>query len=390
MPKLRFFLAWIAVSTLGAISLRAQQVCPGLPYLADTPEDELMQAVNGAEKTEDQIAALDKYAKEHGDSKFMPCVEEYYTIANLKLNHVDQVIEHGEKGLSGSYADVMLIMNLTKAYIASGKVGDAVFAALIKAPEQLKAESSPARPPNVADAEWQKSLEDLAAQAKDERAYLEYGFLQLLPRVPDGNKRVQFLDQFVQAYPDSPNAAKVNLNYFLAYQMTNNPAKASEYGEKAVASDPTSLETLNAVADYYAVTLQSNLDKANEDAKKALELATNMKKPEGLSDDQFKSYRDNHLGLAHATLGYVSFLKGTKTHKVAPAIQEFKTAADLLGGNPTLQGRTLYYLGYAYEVLYPPNHRLASEALVRASAIDNPWQGQARTLLAKVKAAAGQ
>jgi len=35
--------------------LQAQQVCPGLPYVANTPEDELMQAVNGAEKPEDGI-----------------------------------------------------------------------------------------------------------------------------------------------------------------------------------------------------------------------------------------------------------------------------------------------------------------------------------------------
>lgn len=372
-----------------ACSLGAQQVCPGLPYVANTPEDELMQAVNGAENPQEQIAALDKFAQAHADSKFMPCVQEYYTMVYLKLNQYDQAIEHGEMGLSGNYQDVMLLTNVTKAYIASGKISDSALEFVLKAPEQIKAEANPPRPQNVKDEEWKKNLEELAEQAKDQRAYMEYAFFLLLPRLTDATKRVQFLDRFVQAYPESTNVAKINLQYFLAYQVANDPAKASEYGEKAIAADPTNLETLNGVADYYATTLQNNLDKAEGYAKKVLDLAPAMKKPEGMSDDQLKAYQDNHLGLAHATLGYIAFLKGSKTHKVAPAIQEFKTAVDLLGGNPVLQGRTLFYLGYAYEVLSPPNHKLAAEALTRAAGIPNPWQGQAQDLLAKVKKAGG-
>lgn len=381
---------FVAVLTLCAAPLRAQQVCPGLPYVANTPEDELMQEVNGAETPQEQIAALDKFAQEHADSRFMPCVHEYYTMAYLKLNQYDQVIEHGEKGLSGDYRDVMLTMNLAKACIASGKVSDTVFDAIMKGPETIKGETNPAKPPNVKDEEWQKTLEEYAEQGKEQRAYMEYAFLQLLPGVTDAGKRIQVLDGFVQAYPDSPNAGKINLQYFLSYQMANNPAKAAEYGEKAIAAEPTNFETLNAVADYYAITLQSNLEKATEYSNKVLSLAPAAKKPEGTSDEQFKPYVDSQLGVAHATLGYVAFLRGSKTHKVAPAIQEFQTAVDLLGANPALQGRTLFYLGYAYEVLAPANHKGAIDALTRSASLASPWQAQAQDLLGKVKKAAGQ
>ncbi len=380
--RLALIFGWLAAPQ----GLQAQQVCPGLPYMADTPEDELMQAVNGAENPQEQIAALDKYAQAHADAKFIPCVHEYYTMAYLKLNQYDQALDHGEKGLAGSYQDMMLIMNLVKAYLASGKVGDPVFAALIKAPEQIKAESNPPKPPNVSDPEWQKTLQDLADQGKDMRNYLEYAFLQLLPRVPDGMKRVQILDDFMKAYPDTSNAGQMNLQYFVAYKLANNAAKADEFGEKAVAADPTNVATLNILADDYA-TQTINLDKAAEYAKKAADLAPTMKKPDGMTDDLFKTTRDSQMGLAHATLGYVAYLKGAKTHKVGPAIPEFKTAIDLLGGNPALQARTLYYLGYAYEVIIPANHKLAADALARAAAIPSPWQGQAQSLLAKVKAA---
>jgi tetratricopeptide (TPR) repeat protein len=369
-----------------ACPLGAQQVCPGLPYVANTPEDELMQAVNGAESPQEQIAALDKFAQAHADSKFMPCVNEYYTIAYLKLNNYDKVIEQGEKGLASNYQDMMLMLNVLKGYVASGKVGDSAFDIIMKAPEQAKSESNPPKPPNVSAAEWQKTLQELAEQAKDETAYVEYAFFQLLPRVTDGNKRAEILDRFTKAYPDSQNVAQINFNYFIAYKMANNAAKVDEYAEKAVAADPNNVGTLNLVADDY-VTRQTNLDKAEDYAKRALDLAPNMKKPEGMSDDQFKSIRDSQLGLAHATLGYVAFLKGSKTRKLAPAIQEFKTAIDLLGSNPELQGRTLYYLGYAYEVIFPANHDGAIEALDRAANLQTSWKDQAADLLAKVKKA---
>jgi tetratricopeptide (TPR) repeat protein len=385
----KLFLALLLTGDLFvAAPLMAQQVCPGYSIVINTPEDELTLAYNGAENPQEQIAALDKFAAEHPDSKFMPCAQEYYTMAYMKLGNYDKVIEHGEKGLA-EHEDLMLIMNVTKACIASGKLNDAVFETVFKAPERIKAESMPSRPTTVSDEEWKKTADEAEAQAKEWDAYMEYAFFQLLQREPDAKKRVQWLDRFVQAYTESPNAGKTNLQYFLAYQALNDTAKASEYGEKAVAAAPNSLEILNAVADYYATTLQTNLEKAEEYAKKVVELAP-AAKPEGMPEDQLKAYRDNHLGLAHATLGYVDFVRGSKAHKVAPAIQEFKAAVDLLGANPAYQGRTLFYLGYAYEVNTPANHKLAAEALTRAASISSPWQGQAADLLGKVKKAMGE
>ncbi len=384
----RLLLIVLTLGFLAAGPLMAQQVCPGYSIVVNTPEDELTLAYNGAENPQEQVAALDKFVQEYPDSKFMPCAREYYTMAYLKLNDFDKVIENGEKGLA-EHADLMLIMNITKAYVASGKISDTAFETALKAPEQIKAESSPSRPTGMSEEEWKKILEEATSQAREWDAYMEYAFFQLLQREPDAKKRVEWLDRFVPAYPESPNAGKINLQYFLAYQMVNDAAKATEYGEKAVGADPANLEILNAVADYYATTLQTNLEKAEQYARKVIGLAPAVK-PEGMSEDQLKAYRDNHLGLAHATLGYVAFLAGSKTHKVAPAIQEFKTAVDLLGGNPMYQGRTLFYLGYAYEVLAPANHKLAAEALTRAASIASPWQGQAQELLGKVKKAMGQ
>jgi tetratricopeptide (TPR) repeat protein len=374
--------------SLMALPLRAQTPCPTLSVVVNTPEDELMLAVNGADKPEDQIAALEKFAQAHSDSKFLPCVYEYLTSTNVKLNNFDKAIEWGEKDAAAGYGDLNLTINLLKAYVSSGKVSDSAFDLIAKAPELIKTENTPSRPPKATDEEWQKMQQDLAEQVKEERAYMEYACFQLLPRVTDAAKRIQYLDAFAKAYPDTTSVSQLNFQYLMAYDMANNGAKADEYGEKAIAADPSNVEALNLVAYDYS-NRRVSLDKATDYAKKVVSLVPQMKKPEGASDDQFKAQQNNQLGMAHLTLGYVSFQKAGKTRKVAPAIQEFQKAVDLLSANPNLQGAALFYLGSAYEFEYPPNHKSAIEALTRAADIQSPWQGQARDLLAKVKHAAG-
>ncbi|MGH9453882.1 MAG: hypothetical protein ACRD2O_07930, partial [Terriglobia bacterium] len=193
------------------------------------------------------------------------------------------------------------------------------------------------------------------------------------------------LDAFAKAYPGD-NAADLNLAYFFAYKGLNNIAKADEYGEKAIAADPDNVQALNLVAFDYAFS-RSNPTQAAAYAHKALQLAPTLKKPEGMTDDQFSQQRDTQLGLAHLTLGYVDFLNAGRTKRVLPAEQEFKTAIELLKSQPGYQAQALYFLGNAYEFQAPPNHRLAAEALTRAAGIQSPWQGQARELLTKVKSA---
>jgi len=384
---------FVSLAILGwlmfAGSLGAQQVCPGLPYVANTPEDDLMQAVSGAEKPEEQIAALDNYAHEHADSKFMPCAYEYYSIAYLKLNNYDKAIEYAGKGLSSDYKDVMLMMNVVKGYVGGGKVSDSVFEIINQLPDVITAESHPSRTMKVSDAEWEKMQQDNAGLASDEHAYAVYAFFQLLPRVSDPGKRLDLLDKFLKAYPDEAdkNAKQIDYDYFVAYKMGNKADKAVEYGEKTLAIDPDNLVVRNLLAYDYA-TGRTNPDKAVEYAKKALELAGQMKKPEGVTDAQFQQERDNQSGMAHLSLGYVNFTRSAKTKKLQPAIEELKTAAALLAANPELQGQALYYLGYAYESGYPANHRAAIEALTKATSLPSSWKAQAADLLAKVKRAA--
>lgn len=368
--------------------LAAQTVCPGYSIIINTPEDALTLAYNGAESPQDQVAELDKFMAANADSKFVPCAHEYYTMAYLKLNNYDKVIEHGEKAIALGQRDVMTSLNLVKAYVASGKVSNGGFDALLGAVEPIRDESNPSRPAGTRDEDWKKEMDAAQAVAGDWRAYMEYAFFQLIPREPDGSKRIEWLDKFAQAYPEHANAAPLLFQYFLACKISNQPDKAMEAGEKLIAADPNNLVGTNMLA-YDLAFEKKNPVRAEELARKALELAAGMTKPEGITDEQLEADQNNQSGMARLTLGYVAFARAEKTRKVAPAIEDLRKAVDLLPGNPMLQAQALYLLGSAYEYQYPPNHRLAIDVLNRAAGISSPYQGASQKLLADVKKAAG-
>jgi tetratricopeptide (TPR) repeat protein len=386
------FCAFLLVAMgMATLPLWAQQPCPSFTVAVNSDEDHLMLAVNGADTPQQQLAALDGFAKEHADSKFMPCVNEYYASVNLKLKDYDKSIEYAEKDLAVNYQDLNLYLTLLRAYASSTKVSDTVFEVINKVPDQAKAETStPMRPVKATDEEWAKIQKDSQELAKDSHDYAVWAFFQVLPRVTDPAKQIQVLETFLKTYPDveKDDAAQVNTVYFQAYQRQGNLDKTVEYGDKIIAADPNNVVALNTLGLVYAFYLSHpSTEKAASYAQKALTAAQGLKKPEGVDDAVFKKEQDTQLGMAHLTLGYAAFVRAQRTLKLTPAIDELKVASNLLDGNPALQGQALYYLAYAYEDGVPANHRAAMEALNKAVTLPGPFQAQAQALLAKVKAA---
>lgn len=389
-----FYAVILAGWIVSALPLAAQEHCT---VVINSPEDQLMLAVNGADTPQEQIDALDKYAQAHPTSAFMPCVYESYTAAYLKLNQFDKAVEYGEKDVAANFWDMNMALNLLRGYVGSGKVSDTAFSVIMKMPELINQQGSIARPPKASDADWQKMQQNAASLANEDRAYVEYAFLQLLPRLTDPTQRLTMLDKFLQTYPDlaQKDAGVLNYQYATAYTMANQVEKADEYAEKAIAADPNNVEALNLLAFDYAIQRQTNLGKAAADAKQVIAVVPTQKKPDGMGDDQFQAQQNNELGMAHLSLGFSELIgashgKRFATHaEMASAIQELKTAGTLLASNPRLQGGALFYLANAYEEEYPAEHHDAIEALTQAIALQSPWQPRAQDLLEKVKKAGG-
>ncbi|MEJ2009599.1 MAG: hypothetical protein P8Z30_15825 [Acidobacteriota bacterium] len=375
-----------------SVPLAAQQAhtCSDFSIVIGSPEDTLMTAVNAASDANAKISILEKFAQEHSDSTYMPCVNQLLTKNYVSLNQFDQASAAGQKSVAANYLDVSFLENLLRAYMGSGKVGNAPFDLIMKAAPQIKAETQVSRSVGESDAQYEAAKKSAMQQAKNDTNYMVYAFFRLLPQLTDLNQKIKLLDQFTQAYPNvaKEQAGRVNYGYALAYAQANQPQKADEYGEKAIAADPNHIDALNFVAYDYAVRLHVNQAKAEEYAQKVLTILPTIKKPAGVSDEAFKAQQDTQEGMARLTLGYIEMAKTSRSHKTGPAIKEFQQAADLLKANPELQGQAYYFLGYAYENLYPANHHGAMTALEHAAGIHCSVQSQARELLEKVRRAA--
>ena len=372
--------------------LAAQQAhsCSKFTVIVGSPEDKLMLAMNGASDPNAKVALLEKFAQEHSDSNYLPCAEQLLTKYYAQLQQYDQAIAAGQKAVAANYLDVPFLEDLLQAYISSGKASDEAFDIIFKAAPQIKAEAVIPRNTSETDAQFEAAKKNAEQQAKDAASYMAYALFQLLPRVTDPSQQIKLLDQFTQAYPEAAKeqATRLNYRYAIAYTQSNQPEKADEYSEKAIASDPNNIEALNLVSYDYALRRRTNQAKAEEYAKKVLSLIPTMKKPEGVSDEEFKTQQDTQEGMARLTIGFLDLEKTGPSHRTAGAIKQLEQAANLLKASPELQGQAYYFLGYSYEALYPPDHYRARAALERAASIHCSMQGQARELLAKIKRAA--
>jgi hypothetical protein len=375
----------VVLMTFGG-RLAAQEVCREISVIKGSREDELLLTVNGASAPRQQIQALDTYVKSAPQQSFMPCVDEYYTNAYVKEQNYAQAIAYGQKALAAHYEDELLLLSLAKAYVGAGQATPGAFDVIFREPAEIRDEAPKASIAGGAGAAEQKATADYQSEAKDINAYMEYAFFSLLPRVTDGNQRLHYLSQFSQVYVDPSQQAHVDFQYFLAYATLNDRVRMEQYGEKVVTEDPNNVDALDPLAYDYALS-QTNLRKAADYAQRVLKLVPEIPKPAGVPAAQFQADVNGKLGLAHLTLGYVDFLESPHTHRILPAIDQFKTAVSVLGGNDLYKAQALYLLASAYEYGYPPNHRAAQAALEEAVQLQTPVQEKARALLAKVRAA---
>jgi tetratricopeptide (TPR) repeat protein len=364
--------------------------CSNYSIIVGSPEDQLMLAVNGTDDPNAKVAALEKFTQEHQDSSYLHCAEQLLTKSYVKLKQYDQAIAAGQKAVAAGYLDVPFLEDLLQAYLASGKNSEDALALIMKAPAQIKAETAVPRTPTESDAQFAAATKSAMERAQNDTDYMTYAFFGLLSRVTDPSQQIKMLDQFAQAFPEvaQKQAGELNYRYAVAYTQSNQPEKADDYAEKAIAAEPGNVQALNLVAYDYALRRRVNQAKAAEYARKALTLVPQMKKPEGFSDEAFKSQQNTQEGMAHLTIGFLDLQKTGAAHHTAGAIRELKQAAELLSAIPEFQGEAYYFLGYSYEADYPPQHRSAMAALEQAIKIQNSMQGQARELLAKIRSVA--
>ena len=192
----------------------------------------------------------------------------------------------------------------------------------------------------------------------------------------DLNKKIELGEDLVKKYPQSRYLPPVYYSLTIAYMQTNQVQKMLDVGDKEVALVPNDITTLAILAQTISRTTNSStpnaaqqLDKAATYAKKAIELAPTLPKPENLTEETFTAGKNQALIAAHSGLGLVLIKHG----KNADAIPEFEQAVKL-DTNP--DPVNYYLLGMANKSTSHFDDAIA--AFNKCAAAPGPMQAQCK------------
>lgn len=162
----------------------------------------------------------------------------------------------------------------------------------------------------------------------------EDGAFKAFQAVPhtDLTKKIELGEDFVKKYPQSRYLPPVYYALTLAYMQTNQTQKMLEVGDKEVKLVPNDITTLAILAQTISRVSNSStpdgaqqLDKAATYAKKAIEIAPTLARPDNLTEEAFAAGKNQALVAAHSGLGLVLIKHG----KSADAIPELEQAVKL-------------------------------------------------------------
>jgi tetratricopeptide (TPR) repeat protein len=131
------------------------------------------------------------------------------------------------------------------------------------------------------------------------------------------------------------------------------------------------------LADYYSDKGQE-LDKADADAKKAIDLLAAAKKPDNMSDDDWQKRIAFQTGIAWSAEGQVLINR----NNLEGAASAFQKASPLLKSNTVYYARNLYRLGFTYARMKKIPE--ATAALNEVISMDTPFKALAQQTLQQI------
>jgi len=356
-----------------AISLCAWSQNTPIVIPAGTPEDKDLATITAENDGQKRIAAYLEFITKYADNKAAVAYAEWQLSQQyLAAGDNAKALDFGSKALAaypGNFDIIMSQASVAQAMKENGKVVDYA----VQGAEIYNSIAKQPRPADMSDADWNSKITTEQNSAQSTYDFLETSAYNAIASEQDPAKRMTEIEKFTPAFPKSKFEAQISQLALYSLRQLNQPQRLVAYGEKALAANPNSLPTLLMMADAYSGDPKESA-KAASYANKVLSIVGNN--PEG-GDKEKKSY----AGLAHVTLGRADL----NQEKLIPAVTDLKAAVSLLQDDPSDQQAALYYLGYAYAKQNKKADAIAT--LQKAAAINGPYQGPAREMLAKISAA---
>jgi tetratricopeptide (TPR) repeat protein len=347
----------------------AAQIGKSVPVPAGSDADHALTEINATTDPAQKLALIDKFAASaQGDMAIV--VDDTYVNYYLTAKNYDKAFEYGDKLFALDPDNFANAVNMVRAAQEKGD-SDKLFSYGAKAADILKRYTASSAP----DDEKTRNLEN----AHDNVVYVQQLIFNGAYQTQDPTKRAAELVQFAQMFPDSPYADQAMGVAAASYRQTQNTAKMLEVANGLLAKDPNNVGMLLLLADYYSEKGEQ-LDKAEADAKKVTAVLADAKKPEGVTDEQWRQQVSLQKGLALSALGQTNIQKKNN----AAAVDNLKQASPLLKSDANSYARNQYRLGYA--LLNLKKVADAKQAFTEAASVESPYK---QPSLDKLKAMAG-
>jgi tetratricopeptide (TPR) repeat protein len=339
---------------------------------AGTPEDKDLATISAEPDAQKRISMYDDFIKKYASNNAAVAYAEWQLSQQyLTAGDTAKALEDGGKALELSPNDLDILVSqvsVAQAMKDNGKIVDYA----VRGAKVFDSISTQPKPADVSDADWSARIKDEQDSAQSNYQFVEAAAYNAIAAEQDPGKRMTYIEQFTPAFPKSKFETQISQLALYSLQQLNQPQRLEAYGEKALAANPDSIPTLLMLANAYS-----------EDPKqvaKAVTYATKVITLTGANPASMDKQQKLSAGVAHSTLGYAYL----KQEKLAAAVPELKTAVSMLQDDPQAQQAALFRLGWAYA---KQNRRADSVAVLqKAAAIDGPYQGPAKQMLAKVSA----
>jgi tetratricopeptide (TPR) repeat protein len=378
MFRLRIVVALALV--LAAFSPACQaQLGKYVPIPAGSELDHQLTAINNAEASQ-KLQLLEQFAQTHPEDDYQIVADEQFVNYYLGAKQYDQAFEYGNKLFALDPDNYANAVNMVRAASEKGDT-DKLYSYGEKATSILQRYKDSSPPAGIDGETWKRTKEQKLDSLKDDQDYVRQSLYSAAYNASGPAKKASYFERFAKMYPDTPEGSQALAMAAISYQQAQNRTKMLEVANGALAKDPNDIAILLILADDFSEKGEQ-LDKAEAYAKKAAALTESAKKPEGVSDDQWKQQLAMQKGLALSALGQVDIAKKLN----AQAVEQLTKAAPLLKSNPVSYARNQYRLGFAY--LNLKKNAEAKQAFTEAASVDSPYKAPSQQKITEISAAA--
>lgn len=346
---------------------------------AGSEADRQLSAITTAGDPAQKLQLIEQFSQAHPDGDLQIVADEQYVLYYINEKRYDKAFEYGDKLFALDPDNYSNAVNMVRAANEKGDT-EKLFAYGEKSQAILQRFTASNPPEGTSPDNWARIKTEKLGSIKDNRDYIQQSLLRAAYGVKDPTKKADYLQRFAKIYPNSREGEQALTGAASAYQQAQNRAKMQEVANSLLAKDPNNIGILLLLADDYSER-NDQLDKAEAYAKKASSLLDAAKKPDDLTDDQWKQQSSIQKGLALSALGQVNIEKKQN----AAAVDSLTKAGPLLKTNAALYARNQYRLGFAY--LNLKKNPEAKQAFTEAASLDTPYKGPAQQKLAEIGAA---